>query len=192
MKILLSVLMLISVSAVGQNAQGTQKPANPGGKAREMAEQSRDGGKNWTTKQDSIYGKRMMQRATGPFDVKVTPQKPDNEVSQAANLGRMTIDKQFHGDLEATSKGEMLSAMGEVKGSAGYVALERVSGTLAGRKGSFILQHSGTMDRGNPSLTISVVPDSGTDELKGLSGTMKIIIEGAKHSYDFGYSLDAR
>jgi hypothetical protein len=133
-----------------------------------------------------------MKRATGTFDVKLAPQKPDNEVSEAANLGRMSIDKQFHGDLEATSKGEMLSAMGEIKGSAGYVALERVSGMLAGKKGSFVLQHSGIMDRGKPSLTVSVVPDSGTDELKGLSGTMKIIIEGAKHSYDFEYSLEAR
>jgi hypothetical protein len=133
-----------------------------------------------------------MKRATGTFDVKLAPQKPDNEVSEAANLGRMSIDKQFHGDLEATSKGEMLSAMGEIKGSAGYVALERVSGTLAGKKGSFVLQHSGIMDRGNPSLTVSVVPDSGTGELKGLSGTMKIIVEGAKHSYDFEYSLETR
>jgi hypothetical protein len=133
-----------------------------------------------------------MKRATGTFDVKLAPQKPDNEVSEAANLGRMSIDKQFHGDLEATSKGEMLSAMGEIKGSAGYVALERVSGMLAGKKGSFVLQHSGIMDRGKPSLTVSVVPDSGTDELKGLSGTMKIIIEGAKHSYDFEYSLETR
>jgi hypothetical protein len=133
-----------------------------------------------------------MKRATGTFDVKLTPQKPDNEVSEAADLGRMTIDKQFQGDLEASSKGEMLSAMGEIKGSAGYVALERVSGMLAGKKGSFVLQHSGIMDRGKPSLTVSVVPDSGTDELKGLSGTMKIIIEGAKHSYDFEYSLEAR
>jgi hypothetical protein len=133
-----------------------------------------------------------MKRASGTFDVKLTPQKPDNEVSEAADLGRMTIDKQFQGDLEASSKGEMLSAMGEIKGSAGYVALERVSGMLAGKKGSFVLQHSGIMDRGKPSLTVSVVPDSGTDELKGLSGTMKIIIEGAKHSYDFEYSLEAR
>jgi hypothetical protein len=163
-----------------------------GGKVRQMAEQSKDGGKSWTPTWDSIYVKRTMQRASGSFEVKLTPQKPDNEVSQAANLGRMTIDKQFHGDLEASSKGEMLSAMGEVKGSAGYVALERVTGTLAGKKGSFVLQHSGTMDRGNPSLTVNVVPDSGTAELTGLSGTMKIIIEGAKHSYDFEYSLDGR
>jgi hypothetical protein len=133
-----------------------------------------------------------MQRATGSFDVKLTPQTSDNEVSETAGLGRMTIDKQFHGGLEATSKGEMLSAMGVVTGSAGYVALERVAGTLAGKKGSFILQHSGTMNRGNPSLSVAVVPDSGTDELKGLSGTMKIIIEGAKHFYEFEYSLDAR
>ena len=184
-------MVLINDEDPNEVSRWTWSPL-PGGRVRQMAEQSKDGGKNWTTTWDSIYVKRMSHHATGSFDVNLTPQKPDNEVSQAANLGRMAIDKQFRGDLEASSKGEMLSAMSDVKGSAGYVALERVTGTLAGKKGSFVLQHSGTMDRGSPSLTVSVVPDSGTDELKGLSGTMKIIIEGAKHSYDFEYSLDAR
>jgi hypothetical protein len=132
-----------------------------------------------------------MRHAHGSFDVKLAPQKPDNDISQAANLTRMTIDKQFHGDLEATSKGEMLSAMSEdVKNSGVYVAIERVTGTLAGRKGSFALHHTGLMDRGQPHLTISVVPDSGTGELKGISGTMNIIIApDGKHSYDFEYQL---
>ena len=101
----------------------------------------------------------------------------------------MAIDKHFHGDLEATSQGEMLSAMGEIKGSAGYVAMERVRGVLHGRKGTFVLQHIGTMNRGVPTLSVTVVPDSGTGELAGLSGSMKIIIQQAKHSYEFEYTL---
>ena len=131
----------------------------------------------------------MTKYASGPFDVRVTPQKPDNPPAEAANLGRMSLDKQFHGDLEAASQGEMLSAMGEVKGSAGYVAMERVRGTLHGRSGTFVLQHSATMNRGVPSMSITVVPDSGTGELVGLSGSMKIIIEQGKHSYEFEYTL---
>ena len=103
--------------------------------------------------------------------------------------GRMSIDKQFHGDLEGTSAGEMLSAGTVTKGSAGYVAIERVGGTLAGREGTFVLQHSATMNRGVPSLSITVVPDSGTGDLAGLAGTMMIIIEDGKHSYEFEYTL---
>jgi Protein of unknown function (DUF3224) len=125
--------------------------------------------------------------AKGTFDVKVLPLADDH--AAGAGLGRMSIDKQFHGDLEASSKGQMMSAMSSVKGSAGYVAMERVTGTLLGRKGSFALQHSGTMNRGTPALIVSVVPDSGTDELTGLSGTLTIIIADGKHSYDFEYDL---
>jgi hypothetical protein len=133
----------------------------------------------------------MTQHASGPFDVKLTPQKPDSEVAQAANLGRMTIDKQFHGELDATSKGEMIATQTEVKGSAGYVAMERVTGTLKGRKGTFVLQHSATMTRGVPQLSIIVVPDSGTGELKGISGKMNIIIApDGKHSYEFDYTIE--
>ena len=127
-------------------------------------------------------------QANGPFDVKLVPQ-PAAPGIEPANLGRMTIDKQFHGDLEATSLGEMLSAMGQVQGSAGYVAIERVTGTLHGKQGSFVLQHYGIMDRGAPQLTITVVPDSGTDALAGLRGTMQIQIEDGKHSYVFDYTL---
>jgi hypothetical protein len=122
-------------------------------------------------------------RATGTFEVQLAPQET------AATLGRMSIDKQFHGDLQGTSKGEMLAVQGGVQGSAGYVALEQVTGTLHGRTGTFYLQHSGTMDRGAPSLTITVVPDSGTGELAGLTGRMNIIIEAGKHSYEFDYTL---
>ena len=103
----------------------------------------------------------------------------------------MTIDKQFHGDLEATSKGEMLSAVGAVKGSAGYVAIEKVTGKLRGRSGSFVLQHTGTMTRGAPQLSITVVPDSGTGDLVGLTGQMTIHIEAGKHSYEFEYTLES-
>jgi hypothetical protein len=130
----------------------------------------------------------MTAHATGPFDVKLAPLDPANKTDDNA-LGRMSIDKQFHGDLEATSKGEMLTAGTAVKGSAGYVAIERVSGTLQGRTGTFILQHNATMDRGAPHLNIIVVPDSGTGQLTGLTGTMNIIIADKKHSYDFTYSL---
>jgi len=135
-------------------------------------------------------GNQMPGHAAGPFDVKLTPQPPEEKVGDPT-VGRMAIDKQFHGDLEATSKGQMLSTMGDVKGSAGYVAMERVSGTLHGRKGTFALQHSGTMTRGAPSLKITVVPDSGTGELVGLAGVMEIHIVEGKHSYDFAYTLPA-
>jgi hypothetical protein len=132
----------------------------------------------------------MTQHASGSFEVKITPQKPDSEVAQAANFGRMTIDKQFHGDLEATSKGEMIASQTEVKGSGGYVAMERVTGTLKGRQGSFILQHNGTMTKGVPALSVTVVPDSGTGELKGIAGKMNIIIApNGKHSYEFEYTI---
>lgn len=134
----------------------------------------------------------MIQHARGPFDVKLAPQKPDNPQAESAGIGRMSLDKQFHGDLEATSQGEMLAIRTDVENSAGYVAIERVSGNLHGRSGSFVLQHSSTMNRGVPTQSISVVPDSGTGKLTGLNGTMTIIIaEGGKHAYEFEYLLPA-
>jgi hypothetical protein len=132
-----------------------------------------------------------MHQATGPFEVKLAPQKPDNPQAVAAALGRMSLDKQFHGDLEATSQGEMLSVLDREKGSGGYVALERVSGTLQGRTGSFVLQHNATMNRGEPQMSIIVVPDSGTGELTGLSGSLKIRIDGGRNYYDLEYAVDA-
>jgi hypothetical protein len=128
---------------------------------------------------------KMTNRATGTFEVKVTPQ----EATESPGVGRMLLDKQFHGDLEATSKGQMLAAMTAVQGSAGYVAIEQVSGKLKGRAGTFVLQHHGIMDRGKPNLSVTVVPDSGTGELAGLSGKMDILIEGGKHSYVFEYQI---
>ncbi|MBX3378745.1 MAG: DUF3224 domain-containing protein [Phycisphaeraceae bacterium] len=130
----------------------------------------------------------MTARAVGTFEVKLQPVGTPDKAG-GSTLGRMTIDKQFRGDLEATSKGEMLSAMTDTKGSAGYVAIERVTGTLNGKSGTFVLQHSGLMDRGAPQLTVVVVPDSGSGQLVGLTGTMKIIIEGGNHSYEFEYAL---
>lgn len=127
----------------------------------------------------------MTSRATGTFEVKMVPQ----DAPESPGVGRMLLDKQFHGDLEGTSKGQMLAAMTDVKGSAGYVAIEQVSGKLKGRAGTFVLQHNGIMTRGEPQLSIAVVPDSGTGELAGLSGKMEIIIEGGKHSYVFEYQL---
>jgi hypothetical protein len=129
-----------------------------------------------------------MKKVVGTFDVKINPLPPYN-ISEDAKLARMSIDKQFHGDLEAISQGEMLSAGTNVKGSAGYVAIERVTGRLNNHSGSFVLQHNATMTRGAPYLNIVVVPDSGTEQLVGLSGTMHIIIDKGKHSYEFEYSL---
>ena len=126
--------------------------------------------------------------ASGTFDVTLTPQPASND-TLGANVGRLTIDKQFHGGLEGVSKGEMLTAMTDVDGSAGYVAIEAFAGTLDGRTGTFVLQHSGTMNRGEPQLSIAVVPDSGTAQLEGITGTMTIEIAGETHSYDFAYTL---
>jgi hypothetical protein len=125
--------------------------------------------------------------ARGTFDVKTIPQ-PTDDASVA--IGRLLLDKQFHGDLQATSNGQMLAVRTGVANSAGYVAMEQVTGTLLGRTGTFALQHSGTMNRGEQELLVTVVPDSGTGELAGLMGTMMIVIEGGKHKYDFEFSLE--
>lgn len=130
----------------------------------------------------------MMKHASGTFEVALKPLSQPDEQS-GITLGRMSIDKQISGDLTAVTKGEMLSAMTAIKGSAGYVAIERVTGALHGRKGSFVLQHSGTMDRGAPQLIITVVPDSGTDELVGITGKLTVNIVDGKHLYEFDYTL---
>lgn len=130
----------------------------------------------------------MTQIARGSFAVKLAPLTFE-ALPNGAKLGRMSIDKQISGDLVATTVGQMLSAGTEIKGSAGYVAIERVEGTLHGKHGSFVLQHTGTMNKGAPSLSVTVVPDSGTGELLGLAGDFKIIIADGKHSYEFSYTL---
>lgn len=130
----------------------------------------------------------MSYHAAGTFDVKLTPLDPAFKADDNS-IGRFSLDKQFPGAIEATSKGEMLSGGGTIKGSGGYVAIERVTGTLDGRTGSFILQHNGTMQNGVFRLNVIVIPDSGTAQLTGLQGSMEIIIKDGKHSYDFSYTL---
>lgn len=130
----------------------------------------------------------MQKTAKGAFEVKVVP-IAQTEYAGGTTLGRFSLAKTFHGDLEGTGAGEMLTAGTSVAGSAGYVAIERVEGTLGGRTGSFVLQHSGSMAHGEQSLTITVVPDSGTGELAGLAGKLQITIDGKAHFYTFAYSL---
>ena len=129
-----------------------------------------------------------MPSITGTFNVTITPETLSDTAAQS-RLGRLSLDKRYHGALEASAQGEMLSARAGVPGSAGYVALERVEGSLDGRHGSFYLQHSGTMTRGTPALSVTVVPDTGTDQLQGLTGSLSIRIEEDKHYYDFTYEI---
>jgi Protein of unknown function (DUF3224) len=138
----------------------------------------------------SQSARTAVMMARGTFEVQIAP-LPGDAYADAATLGRMTIDKQFSGDLVGAGKGQMLTGMGSVKGSAAYSAIERVTGTLSGKRGSFVLQHTGVMTRGEQSLLITVVPDSGTDDLSGISGTLRIIIEGKQHSYELEYTLPA-
>jgi hypothetical protein len=136
----------------------------------------------------------MSHHVRGKFEVKLTPQSmanPGGAEPGVANLGRLAITKRYFGDLDAQAVGEMLTASGTVQGSAVYVAVERVTGTLSGRRGSFALHHTGIMDRGAAQLTITVVPDSGSDDLAGLTGTMSITIAEKEHFYDFEYALPA-
>ena len=128
----------------------------------------------------------MTTHASGTFEVKF---EQEETLDKAAGIARMTIVKQFHGDLEGTSKGEMLAVSTATEGSAGYVAMEQVKGTLKGRTGTFALQHTGTMNRGAPHLSVTVVPDSGTGQLAGLTGKMEIKITAGKHFYEFDYTL---
>ena len=129
-------------------------------------------------------------QAKGTFDVKVDPQG-EADKAEGSTLARMSLDKKYHGDLEAGAKGTMLTAGTDVKGSAGYVAIERVTGTLNGKTGSFVLQHNATLSRGTPMQSIIVVPDSGTGQLAGIAGKLTVIIADGKHSYEFDYTLPA-
>ena len=130
----------------------------------------------------------MSIRINGNFEVTLQPQAAEENVGDPS-IGRMSIDKRFHGDLDGTSRGEMLSVRTDVAGSAGYVAIERVTGTLQGKQGSFALQHSGIMKRGLPDLTITVIPDSGTGELAGIIGSMRIDNVEGNHTYYFDYDF---
>jgi hypothetical protein len=128
-------------------------------------------------------------QAKGEFEVHLQPLDSFAKGSEGINLGRLSIDKTFSGDLSATSRGEMLSARTTIQGSAGYVAIEQVTGTLQGKRGTFVLQHFGIVSRGESRLLLEVVPDSGSDELANLSGKMTIQIEDGKHYYQFDYVL---
>ncbi|HEY1925256.1 MAG TPA: DUF3224 domain-containing protein [Candidatus Acidoferrum sp.] len=129
----------------------------------------------------------MSEMAKGTFELKATPVAP--EAGDDTAIGRLTLDKKFSGDLEGTSRGQMLGYRSATEGSAGYVAMEKVTAKLGGRSGSFVLQHTGTMTRNAPNMNVTVVPDSGNGELTGISGTMTIIIAGGKHSYEFAYQI---
>ena len=130
----------------------------------------------------------MPHHRTGLFDVKIIPQ-PADVAAAGETIGRMVLDKKYHGSLDATGKGQMLAMRTPALQSGGYVALELVTGKLDGRSGSFVLQHSGTMNRGAAHLVLGVVPDSGTGELEGLTGTMEIIVADGKQTYKFEYDL---
>ena len=130
----------------------------------------------------------MTQHASGTFEVTMQPQG-EGDVAVGSSLGRMSLDKRYSGDLEASGRGEMLAVRSDVPTSAAYVAIERVSGSLQGREGSFALVHKGVMTREAQRLVIEVVPDTGTGQLKGLTGTLGIRIEDGRHCYDFEYSL---
>jgi len=133
----------------------------------------------------------MTRHAEGTFEVKTVPLPPDDATAATA-IGRYALTKQLHGDLEATGKGEMLGAGDLAKGNAGYVAIEQIAGTLQGRTGSFALQHVGAMSHGSYTLSVTVVPGSGTGELAGIAGTMTIVAAAGKHSYTFEYTLPAQ
>lgn len=130
----------------------------------------------------------MPMQIRGEFEVTMTAHEPGEDAKEAG-VHRRSLRKRYRGELDAVGLGEMLAVHGDVKGSAGYVAMERVTGTLAGRSGSFAIQHHGIMDRGAPSLSIAVIPDSGVGELAGIAGRMGIVVEDGKHFYDFEYDL---
>jgi len=132
----------------------------------------------------------MYMKISGTFEADLKPISTDAEGRHGVTLARMSIDKTFKGELDGTSKGEMLSAMTPVQGSAGYVAIEQVVGILSGKEGSFVLQHFGTMNNGDSRLVLEVTPDSGTGELVGLTGEMVIRIEDGQHFYDFDYDFN--
>jgi hypothetical protein len=139
--------------------------------------------RNGTSQKDSSA---LAQHASGTFDVKLTPQ---DDKSDDKSMGRMTVEKQWHGAIEGTSRGQMLTGGDLSTGSATYVAIEKFSGTINGRKGTLLFQHLGTMNRGVQDLNVTVVPDSGTDQLKGITGKLTGKIEGGKHFYDFEYTI---
>jgi hypothetical protein len=185
------VLGLLIGTAAGLSASGISFATSRTAKAASIA-QPKSGSHSQSSPQSSATNPAQkganVTHATGTFEVKLDPQG-DADKAEGSALARMSIDKKYHGDLEGTAKGTMLTAGTDVKGSAGYVAIERVTGTLNGKTGSFVLQHNATLTRGAPMLNIIVVPDSGTGQLAGISGKFLIIIADGKHSYEFDYTL---
>ena len=173
--------MSVSTLHSAESANITQRKS--GGHSQSQQSQSAD-------PHSTQKGANVIQ-AKGTFEVKLDSQG-DADKAEGSTLARMSIDKKYHGDLEGTARGAMLTAGTEVKGSAGYVAVERVTGTLNGKSGSFVLQHSGTLTRGAAVQNIFVVPDSGTGQLAGITGKFVVIIAEGKHSYEFDYTLPAQ
>src|ERR1700722_5435132 len=173
----------LSVPTFHIAASATAAQRKSGGHSQPQQAQSAD--PNSTQK-----GANVIQ-AKGTFEVKLDPQG-DADKADGSILARMSIDKKYHGDLEGAAKGTMWTRGTDVKGSAGYVAVERVTGTLNGKSGSFVLQHSGTLTRGAAVQNISVVPDSGTGQLAGITGKFLVIIAEGKHAYEFDYTLPAQ
>ena len=187
--VVLQAATLIGVPMRPDQVQELMRSLNQPKLARTTPEEKKtDGARSRSQKDPSVPS---MTQAKGTFDVKVVPQGT-GDTAEGIALGRMSIDKQFHGDLEAASKGEMLTSRLESNGSAAYVAIERVIGTLGGKRGSFALMHQGLANKERQQLVVTVVPDSGTGQLAGLTGTMTITIVDKKHLYDFAYSLPAK
>jgi hypothetical protein len=185
-----SGISISSFSIVGGGTNAAQRKSGGHAQLPQQGQSPDTNGTSQGTPQGTTKGATVMH-AKGTFEVKVEPQG-DPDKADGSTLTRLSIDKKIHGDLEGTSKGTMLAAGTDVKGSAGYVALERVTGTLDGKSGSFVLQHNATMTRGTPMLNIIVVPDSGTGQLAGIAGNFLIIIApDGKHSYEFNYTLPA-
>ena len=187
------VLGLLIGTAAGLSASGISFATSRTAEAASIA-QRKSGSHSQSSPQSSdtnlAQKEANVTHATGTFEVKLDPQG-DADKAEGSALARMSIDKKYHGDLQGTAKGTMLTAGTDVKGSAGYVAIERVTGTLNGKTGSFVLQHNATLTRSAPMLNIIVVPDSGTGQLAGISGKFLIIIADGKHSYEFDYTLPA-
>ena len=188
-----TVTLLVGVGVSALHASGISMSSSRTTESANAA-QRKSGGHSQTPSQsadaNSAQSGANVIHAKGTFEVKLDPQGEADKVD-GSSLARMSIDKKYHGDLEGTAKGTMLTAGTDVKGSAGYVAIERVTGTLNGKTGSFVLQHDATLSRGAPMLNIVVVPDSGSGQLAGISGKLLITIADGKHSYEFDYTLPA-
>jgi Protein of unknown function (DUF3224) len=188
--------LALCAAASGFGSSGISISAFPSSESATAATQRKSGGHPQSPAQSQSSDSSATQKganvtqAKGTFEVKLDPQG-EQDKAEGSTLGRMSLEKKYHGDLEGSAKGTMLTAGTEVKGSAGYVAIERVTGTLNGKSGSFVLQHNGTLARGAATQNIIVVPDSGTGQLAGISGKFLVIIAEGKHSYEFDYTLPA-